>query len=440
MSLRVDWRVSVALMGMVVKWLWVPLCLPLALALYDGTAVVPFAVPMVGAAVAGAGLERLTGKRELEVREAFLMVALTWLSVAVVGAVPFVLAGVGTIAEPVNALFESMSGVTTTGATVLVDFDAHSRAVLLWRSTLQWLGGLGILVLATAVLSQLSVGGAQLMETETQTQDVTRLTPKISETAALLWKLYIGLTALQVGVLYALHLVGFAPSMTAFDAVAHAFTTISTSGFSPRGASIAAFSPAVQWVIIPFMVTGATSFILLYAVTRGEFSRLRESEEFRFYLGVLALFTLAIAGIRVLNAPPGAEIGVEATARHTLFQVVSIVTTTGYASTDFNLWTPGAKHLLFLCMFIGGMAGSTTCSIKAFRWLVVLKTFRRDLLVSASPSVVKPVRLTGSVVDEDTIRDIYSYTLVGLVCFAAGRFSSSWTRLGRGSWCRSSRR
>ncbi|WP_136601013.1 TrkH family potassium uptake protein [Salinigranum halophilum] len=415
MRTRIDWRVSCRLVGTILKWLWVPLTLPLALALLDGTPPLPFLAPMAGTLVLGTALEQLTDSTELGLREGFLMVSLTWLSVALVGSVPFVLAGEGALGEPVNALFESMSGITTTGATVIVDFEIHSRAVLLWRATLQWLGGIGILVVATAVLSQLSVGGAQLMETETQVKDVNKLTPRISETAALLWKLYLGLTALQVAVLYGLHLVGLAPEMTLYDAVAHAFTTISTSGFSPRGESIAAFSPAVQWAVIPFMILGATSFVLIYFVLRGNTNRLRESDEFRFYIGVLAFFSLAIAGILFVDGAP--HTSVESIARHSLFQVVSIVTTTGYATTDFNLWSSAAKHLLFVCMFIGGMAGSTTCSIKALRWLVVLKAFRRDLFTVANPSVVRPVRLSGQVVAESTIRDIYAYTLVSLVFF-----------------------
>ena len=412
--IRVDWRVSCRLVGTVLKWLWVPLALPLCVALVDGSARLPFVVPMAGTAALGVGLERLTGRSDLRAREAFLMVSLTWLGVAVVGAAPFVIAGQGTLAAPVNALFESMSGITTTGATVVVDFDRHSRAILLWRALLQWLGGLGILVLSTAIFSQLSVGGAQLMETESQTGDSNRLTPRISETATLLGKLYLGLTALQVTVLYGLHLVGLAPEMTLYDAVAHAFTTISTAGFSPRADSIAAFSPTVQWAIIPFMILGATSFVLIYFALRGNVDRLRESDEFRFYVGVLAFFAVVVAAVETADATYGS---VEAVARHSLFQVVSIVTTTGYASTDFNLWSSSAKHLLFVCMFIGGMAGSTTCSIKTLRWLIVLKAFRRDLFVAAQPSAVRPVRLSGDVVDEETVRDVYAYTLVSIVIF-----------------------
>ncbi|GAA0656078.1 TrkH family potassium uptake protein [Salarchaeum japonicum] len=416
MSLRVRWRASLKLVGVVLKWLWVPLTAPLLVALYDGTPILPFVVPMAVTALLGVSLERIPEDADVHVREAFLMVALTWLSVAVAGSLPFLIAQNGVLAHPVNALFEAMSGVTTTGATVIVDFDAHSRAIFLWRSLLQWLGGLGVLVLATAVLSRVSVGGAQLMETETQTKDV-KLTPKISETARLLWTIYIALTALAVAVLYTLNLAGVAPEMTLFDAIAHALTSVSTSGFSPRANSIAEFSPAVQWALVPFMVAGATSFVLIYHAATGDTNRARNSSEFRFYIGTLTAFALAAVTLLTLDSGLGLS-GLE-TVRHAVFQVVSIVTTTGYASTDFNVWSSSAKALLFAGMFVGGMAGSTTCSIKAVRWLVVLKSLRRDLYTSALPDAVRPVRMGGSVVEEETVRDIYAYVLLTLVFFAA---------------------
>lgn len=416
MSVRVDWRVSCSLVGTVLKWLSVPLLLPLLIAVYDGEDIIPFLTAIVITVLIGATLERLTDRRDLDAREAFLMVSLTWFSIAVVGAIPFIIAGNGSLTHPINALFESMSGITTTGATVIVDFSAHSRATLLWRQLIQWLGGLGILVLATAILSHLGVAGAQLMESEAQTQ-TTKLTPRMSQTARILWTLYLGITVCNIAVLYLLHLVGFAPNMTLFDAVAHPLTTISTSGFSPRPESLAAFSPAVQWVVTVFMVIGATNFVLIYLVLQGQYDRLSQSDEFQFYIGLLVFITAGVAGILVLES--AYPIFAESTIRHAAFQVVSIMTTTGYASIDFTLWSASAKNLLFICMFIGGMAGSTTCSIKALRWLVVLKAFRRDLFVASHPSAVKPVRLSGQVVNEDTIRDVYAYTLVSLVFFIA---------------------
>ena len=300
MRINVNWRVSVGLVGIVLKWLAVPLSFPLPVAIYYAEPTTPFLVPVVLSLAAGEALERFGNEDRLGPREAFLMVAVTWFVVPLVGAIPFVLAGTGSIAHPVNALFEAMSGVTTTGA-VLLDFGIHDRSIMMWRQISQWLGGLGILVLATAILSQLGVGGAQLMETETQTRDVNRLTPRIAQTARLLGELYVGLTLLLAGVLYGLHLAGMAPNMGLYNAIAHPLTTVSTSGFSPEPDSIAAFSPAVQWVITLFMILGATNFVLIYFALQGDRRRLIDSEEFRFYIGLLAVLSAMTAILLVLE-------------------------------------------------------------------------------------------------------------------------------------------
>ena len=417
--LRVNWRVSLRLLGGVLKWLAIPLAAPLLLAVVDGDSVVPFLVPIAITLAAGLGLERLETEQSMYTREAYLMVALSWLCVALLGALPFVIAGNGALAGPVNALFESMSGITTTGATVIDDFAVHSRPVLLWRQVIQWLGGLGILVLAISILSQLSVGGAQLMETESQTQDVQKLTPRIAETARLIWRLYAGITLLAAGGLFALGLAGIAPNMDAFNAISHAMTAVATAGFSPQPDSVGAFAPAAQWLIIPFMFVGATNFILIYFFIRGDWGRPFRNEEFRFYVG-LVVGTSVLMGLLLLTDPDVTAGGIGETARLATFQVVSLLTTTGFATVDFNAWSPAAKHLLFACMFLGGMAGSTTCSIKLLRWLIILKSFRRDLFTTIHPEAVRPVRLSGKAIDEETIQDVFSYTMLSLVIFFFG--------------------
>ena len=415
--LRVNWRVSLRLLGGVLKWLAAPLAVPLVVAVIDGDPLVPFLVPIGVTLAAGVGLERLETERHMYTREAYLMVALSWLCVGLVGAIPFVLAGNGLLAAPSNAVFESMSGITTTGATVIDDFGAHSRAVLLWRQVIQWLGGLGILVLAISILSQLSVGGAQLMETESQTQDVQKLTPRIAGTARLIWRLYAGITLLAAGGLFGLGIAGVAPGMDLFNAVSHAMTAVATAGFSPQPDSVGAFAPAAQWLLVPFMFIGATNFILLYFFVNGDWGRPLRNEEFRFYLA-LVVGASVLMTLLLLADPDVATGGLEETVRLATFQIVSLLTTTGFATVDFNTWSPAAKHLLFACMFLGGMAGSTTCSIKLLRWLIVLKAFRRDLFTTIHPEAITPVRLSGTAVDEATIRDIYAYTLLSLVIFA----------------------
>ena len=413
MNVRVDWRVSVGLVGTTLLYLAVPLAFPLALAAYYGEPLLPFAVTIALALALGTGLDRLGQAADLHVREALLATSLIWVLVAVIGAVPFVVAGDGAIAHPLNALFESMSGITTTGATVILDFDAHTRSILMWRQLIQWLGGLGILILATAVLSDVGVGGAQLMESETWTPTVQKLTPRIAETAQILFRLYAAITGGVVAVLFSLHLAGVAPNMGLYNAVAHAFSSVSTAGFSPEPLSAGAFTPAAQWVLLAAMLVGGTSFVLIYLTLTEDLRRPLENEEFRFYLGVVAGATLLVGAALLFD--PSIPFAGEATVRHALFNTVSILTTTGYASTDFNLWSAAAKHVLFACMFVGAMVGSTTCSIKTLRWLVVVKAFRRDLFTTVRPDAVSPVRIGGSAIDEESIRDVYGFVLLSIL-------------------------
>ena len=415
-SIRVDWRSSLDLMGIILLYLAGPLVFPLGVAFYYGESLMPFVTAILAALALGGGM-RLLGDREarLGAREAFLAVSAIWFFVALVGAIPFYVAGDGTTATPINAMFESMSGLTTTGATTFEDFSVHSKSVLMWRQLIQWLGGLGILILATAILSSLDVGGAQLMETETQTKNVNKLTPEISKTARIIWGLYLGITALAAAVYYSLGLAGLAPNMDLYNAIAHAFTSVATAGFSPEPDSIGAFEPIVQWAIIPFMLVGSTNFILLYLLLNGYPWRLFENEEFHFYLGTVVFFTVIVAGVLTIDGD--IVFGREETVHHALFNVASIITTTGYASTNFADWSPAAQHMLFLCMFLGGMVGSTTCSIKSLRWLVALKSLRRSLFTSIHPESIRPVRVTGQPVDEETIRDIYAYLLLSLIIF-----------------------
>lgn len=412
--IRVAWRVSFGLTGTVLSYLAVPLLFPGALALYYGEPVGPFLVAIAATLVLAFGLNTVSAQGDLGVREAFLAVSLIWLLVAIIGAIPFLVAGTGTTAHPVNALFESMSAITTTGATVMLDFDVHSRSIMMWRQVTQWLGGLGILILATAILSEVEVGGAQLMESETWTSTISKLTPRIAETARILLGLYAVITALAVSALYALHLLGLAPDMTLYNAVAHALTSVATAGFSPEPASAGAFTPIAQWVLVACMLIGATSFVLIYfVITERDFRQFLHNEEFRFYLGAIALAAGLVAVAVTFDRQ--IDLSIEQTIRHAVFNTVSIATTTGYASTDFNLWSPAAKHILFACMFLGGMVGSTTCSIKTLRWLVVIKAFYRELFTAIHPSAVRPIRVSNAPVDEDTVRDIYGFVLLSLV-------------------------
>jgi trk system potassium uptake protein TrkH len=425
-SVRVDWRASCSLVGTVVKWLAVAMAFPLALAIVYGEGVTTFVASMAFAVGIGWSLEQLDDDPDLGAREGFLMVALTWLAVSFVGAAPYVIAGNGTVAHPVNALFESMSGFTTTGATVMktIGFEEHSRALMMWRQQSQWLGGMGIVVLAVAILPELSVGGAQLMDAEAPGPGITKLTPRIAETARALWKAYMGITVLEMSLLYGLHVLGLAPEMTLYQSVAHGFTTMATGGFSPAARSIEAFSAAVQWLIIPFMVAAGTNFALFWHALNGEVEVFGEDTEFRFYAGVLATFSAVVAlllftGAGMSETPTIGPLSdnLENSVRHAVFQVVSLVTTTGYASMDFNAWGNSAQYVLFVALFVGGSAGSTGGAIKIVRWLVILKSFKRELFTTVHPEAVRPVRLGGQSLDERAVRGIYAFTLLYLVIF-----------------------
>lgn len=415
--MRVNWRVSLDLVGTSLLYLSIPLVFPLLLAVYYGEPLLPFLVTIAITLTLGYGMDTIgtVEDDELYVREGFLAASLIWLLIAIIGAVPFIVAGTGVTAHPINALFESMSGITTTGATVMLDFDAHPRSIMMWRQAIQWIGGLGILILATAIFSEVGVGGAKLIETETWTTTVHKFTSRISEIARILFGIYAAITALVIAVLYGLSLVGLAPNMTLYNAIAHAFTSVATAGFSPEPASAGAFSPIVQWVLAAAMLVGGTSFILIYLALTEDLNRFRRNDEFHFYLATVAL----AAGVVMIALffDSTIEFGFEQQLRHAVFNTISIITTTGYASTNFNVWSSAAKLVLFVCMFLGAMVGSTTCSIKTLRWLIVLKSFRRDLFTSIHQAAVRPVRLSGNPIDEETIHDVYVFVLLSIILF-----------------------
>ncbi|MFD1600025.1 TrkH family potassium uptake protein [Halobellus rarus] len=418
----VDYRVSLAYVGTVLKYLGVTPVFPLVLALYYGEDPLPFVATGVVMVGVGALLEQLDQSNDLGNREAFLLVSLAWLLVPLAGTVPYLFAGTGTVATPVNALFESMSGFTTTGATVLGDIsvDRHGHAMLMWRQLTQWLGGMGILVLMVAILPELSVGGAQIMNQEAPGLSIEKLTPRIQETARALWVIYAGFTVLAALVYYGLHLANLAPNMDLYNAVAHALTTLPTGGFSPEARSVEAFEPIVQWAVMPFMLVAGTNFALFWHVLRGDPRRLTDNSEVRGYLLATAGFGAVISavlffGIGLAETP--ANVGLIPgnfgnALRQGLFQVIAIVTTTGYASMDVNAWDASAQTILLFAYFLGGSAGSAAGSIKIIRWVLVKKAIGRSLFTAVHPEAIRPIRLNQEAVEEDTILDVFVF--VGL--------------------------
>lgn len=283
---------------------------------------------------------------------------------------------------------------------------------------------MGIIVLMIAILPELAVNGAQLMKSEAPGPELQKLTPKIAETARALWIVYFGFTILLISLLYGLHLLGMAPNMDLYNAIAHGFTTLPTGGFSPQADSIAAFSAIVQWVIIPFMVIAGVNFALFWHVIHGEAQTMLNNVEFRGYAGMIAVLIAVLSVVLARGAAPPMELGgitegfTENTIRQAAFQIGSLMNSTGYATADFAQWDQHAQMILLFAMFIGGSAGSTGGGIKVIRWLVVLKTVRRELYTSVHPEAVKPVRLGGHIVDENAIRGIMVFTLLYIVLFA----------------------
>jgi trk system potassium uptake protein TrkH len=420
-SVNVEVGAALNLVGTLLKYLSLAFLFPIVLAIGYSEPVWPFfAAGLIGAGC-GWGLERVTrGSDAVGIREGFLVVSLTWLLGAVLVGLPYVLSGEDQFARPVDALFEAMSGMTTTGSSVLTDIPAMPRSLLMWRQFSQWLGGMGIIVLALAVLPRLRVGGRQLMESEAPGPELETLTASIRDTARRLWFLYVGLTALLILVLAVFGWTGVDPRMHLYDAVGTAFTAMPTGGFGVDPRSVEPYAPASQWVLALFMVLAGANFALLYkAFVRRRPVALARDEEFRLYVGILLLSSAVLTFI-LWNA--GISAGEQA-IREATFQTVSIMTTTGFASTDFNEWlviAPASAMLLVALMFPGGSAGSTAGSIKIVRHLVIGRVLRRELDQAMHPQYVAPIRVNRVAIEERTVRAVIVFVLLYVGIFVTG--------------------
>ena len=417
-AVGVDLGGAFNLVGAILKYLSLAFLVPVVVAVIYGESLWPFLLAALASAASGWTLEHFTtGKERIRPREGFLVVSATWALAAFFVSLPYLLADEPQLADPLDAYFEAMSGMTTTGASVLTDIEALSRSLAMWRQFSQWLGGMGIIVLALAVLPRLRVGGRQLLEAELPGPDVEKLTASIRAVTRRLWLIYVGLTAAAVLVLAVLGWTRVDPAMSFYEAVAHAFSTLPTGGFSTKARSIEAFGAASQWVIAAFMFVAGVNFALIYRALRRLGNPLRD-EEFRVYFLVLALAAAVLVGKLVAR---GVYEGEEA-VRHAVFQAVSIMTTTGYASADFNEWPIFAGVVLVGLMFVGGSAGSTAGAIKVVRVLVLARLLRRELDLTVHREAVVPLRFNGVVVQERTARGVAAFILLYAVVFAAGAF------------------
>lgn len=336
-------------------------------------------------------------------RESLAALLAAWALVPALGALPYLGAGV---LGPLDAYFESMSGFTTTGATVLTDFSAVGPVLFLWRAFTQWVGGIGIIVLFVGLFPQLAIAGRQLFFAEAPGPTEERLTPRLRHTAFALLGVYAALT---LACLIAYDLAG----MTTYDAVAHALTTMSAGGFSPHDRSFEVFAPALMWVAALFMLFAGSNFALLYRGLAGRAWSVFGDIELRAYLAVAATVTVALAA---LLAGEGHDPG--AAWRHAAFQTLSILTSTGYASVDFALWSERSQSLLLVVAFIGGSAGSAAGGVKVARWVILVQHTSREVRRSLHPRAVLPVRMGRRVVPEDVLRSVAAFITLYVSLFS----------------------
>ena len=355
--------------------------------------------------MAGVGLRMVSwGRHEVTVREAIAIAVFGWLALGLAGALPFVLTGKGI--PFIDALFESVSGFTTTGATIFSAVESLPYSLLFWRSATQFLGGMGVLVICVAILPLLGAGGMQMFRTEVPGPFKDRLTPRITDTARILWLVYVALTVLLVALL-------IAAGMNVFEAVCHSFTAMSTGGFSTRNTSIVSFQrPAIEWILVVFMFLAACNFNLHYAALRGRSLRVHlRDTEFRFYAG----FLLVIIGLCAFERSFVHQVPAGESVRSSAFTVMSISTTTGYSTVDFNQWSVFSKGLLLLAMLFGGCVGSTAGGIKQFRTLVSLKEFRLRTKAMFNPAAVLKIKVNNTPIAPSIVSAIVSYTALYLV-------------------------
>ncbi|MCK5913663.1 MAG: TrkH family potassium uptake protein [Desulfuromusa sp.] len=347
--------------------------------------------------------------KELTVREGFAVVTFGWSVFAVFGALPYLISGA--IPSPLDAIFETMSGFTTTGSTILTEIETLPQSLLFWRSLTQWLGGMGIIVLSLAILPMLGVGGMQLFKAEVPGPTADRLKPRIQDTAKMLWGVYFLLTMVETLLL----MVG---GMSLFDALCHSFATLATGGFSTQNSSIAAYdSSYIDGVITLFMIFAGINFALHFQMLRGRVSEVFRSEELRVYLGIIAMTTVIIM---IFNWTGGIYLHFGENFRYSIFQVSSIMTTTGFATADFEFWPVLPQYLLVLLMFIGGCAGSTGGGMKVARILLLFKHAQVQVFRLIHPRAIRLVKLGNRPVDKDVLQSILGFFAVFIGIFVVG--------------------
>ena len=366
-------------------------------ALIYGEDFFPYLFSMIVSLSAGWVLSRVTRTRDrrLRPRDGFLVVGLAWVTASVSGALPYLFTGA---LGPVDAIFESLAGFTTTGSTVMSNLETQERALLLWRSITQWVGGMGIILFTIAILPLLGIGGMQLFKAEVPGPVADKVRPRIAETARRLWLIYVGFTFFECVILWSV-------GMDLYEAINHSLTTLATGGFSTRDLSVGGFeSPVIEWVITLFMMIAGINFVIHHRVLSGRVGEVWKDTELRYYLAVIAVVTGACTVVLMHGGSPFGE-----AVRLGAFQTVSLLTTTGYATANFELW-PSILHMLFLIiMILGGMAGSTSGGIKSLRAILGLRALGAAVDRLIHPRAVRPVKYAGKPVDEEVLAGIWAF-------------------------------
>jgi trk system potassium uptake protein TrkH len=393
---------------------------PIPFSLYFGDGMLPYFLmsSLVGAGLGGLLVFCFLPEQDLSYRDGFAVVVLSWLSLALLGAMPYFFSG--QMASFVDCFFESMSGFTTTGSTILAQVEVLPPSTLFWRATTHWLGGMGIIVLSLAVLPFLGIGGMQLFQAEVAGPTKDRLTPRIQDTARILWAVYLLFTLVEILLL----MLG---GLTFFDAVCHAFATLSSGGFSTHTASVGHFNSVyIEIVIILFMFLAGTNFALHHQAMGGKFAAYWRNEEFRFYLGLVLSAVLVIV---LLNLYHRTYATFAENLRTAFFQVVSIITCTGFGTADFDQWPAAGKFLLVVLMFIGGSAGSTSGGIKIVRMLLFFKYARLQLRTLIHPRSVGTVKFGKVMVPQEVMVAILGFLALYIGVFLVASFLLALTGL-----------
>ncbi|HHD64425.1 MAG TPA: TrkH family potassium uptake protein, partial [Desulfobulbaceae bacterium] len=380
--------------------------IPFSLYFQDGMTGTFLLCSLLGLFAGGLLLFIFLPDQDLGYKDGFAIVTSSWIGLALLGALPYLLSGA--IPSFVDAFFESMSGFTTTGSTILSDIEILPKSLLFWRAMTHWLGGMGIIVLTLAILPLLGIGGMQLFQAEVPGPTKDRLAPRIQDTARILWSVYLLMTLMETGLL-------MAGGVDFFNAITHSFATLATGGFSNFNSSLGHYqSTYLQSVVILFMFLAGANFSLHFMALRGSISAYWKNEEFRFYGAIVLFATLAIV---IANAVAGIYTDTGRNLRDVLFQVVSIMTTTGFGTADFDTWPPFCRVLLVALMFVGGCAGSTGGGIKVVRFLLFFKYARLQLHKLVHPRQVETIKLGKTKVPQDVMIAILSFFAIYLAVF-----------------------